>query len=72
MDELEVGINISQNDTRQAGSQEVDIMHRLRDHNIIHFGLRLANCIVSTARPLRAVIIDFAMSWICDKDETDA
>ncbi|KIM79354.1 hypothetical protein PILCRDRAFT_823604 [Piloderma croceum F 1598] len=62
MDKLEVGINISQDDAQQAGSQAFDIAHRLRDHNVIHFDLRLANFIVSIARPLRVIIIDFAIA----------
>ena len=71
MDELEVGINISQDDAQQAGSRVFDIMHRLCQHDVIHFDLRLANFIVSIARPVRVVIIDFAVSRIRDKDETD-
>jgi hypothetical protein len=71
MDELEIGINISKDGAQQAGSRAFDIIHRLRDHNVTHFDLRLANFIVSIARPLRVVIIDFAMSRIRDKDETD-
>jgi serine/threonine protein kinase len=71
MDELEVGTNISQDDAQQAGLQAFDIMHHLRDHNVIHFDLRLANFIVSIVRPLRVVIIDFAISRIRDEDETD-
>ena len=58
MDELEVGIKVSQDDAQQAGSQAFDIMHRLRNHNVIHFNLRLANFFVSIARPLHVVIID--------------
>jgi hypothetical protein len=71
MDKLEVGINISQGDAQQAGSQAFDIVHHLRDFNVIHFDVRLADFIVSIARPLRVVIIDFAMSRIRDQDETD-
>jgi tRNA A-37 threonylcarbamoyl transferase component Bud32 len=71
MDELEVEINISQDDAHQAGSQAFDIVPRLREHNVIHFDLRLANFIVSIARPLRVVVIDFALSRIRDRDTTD-
>lgn len=46
-------------------------MHRLSDHNVIHFSHRLANFILSIARPLRVVIIDFAISRIRDENETD-
>jgi len=46
-------------------------MHRLREHNVIHFDLRLANFIVSITRPLRVAVIDFALSRIRDEDETD-
>ena len=46
-------------------------MRRLREHNVIHFDLRLANFIVSITRPLRVAVIDFALSRIRDEDETD-
>ncbi len=71
MDEPEVGINISQDDAHQAGSQAFGIMHRLREHNVIHFDLRFANFIVSITRPLRVAVIDFTLSRIRDEDETD-
>lgn len=44
-------------------------MRRLREHNVIHFDLRLANFIVSITRPLRVAVIDFALSRIRDEDE---
>ena len=72
MDELEVGTNISQDNAQQAGSQAFNIIRRLREHDVIHFDLRLANFIVSTAQsPLRVVIIDFSVSRIRDKNEGD-
>jgi hypothetical protein len=36
MDELEVGINISQDNTQQAGSRAFDIMYHLHEHHVIH------------------------------------
>jgi len=71
MDELKVGVNISQDDAQQADSQAFDVMHHLCDYNVIHFDLRLSNFIVSIACPLHVVIINFAILQIRNKDKTD-